>query len=620
MSENENSENNKNVYDQDKATENKSFDFSIWKKMLPFVKPYKNKFIVVFIFMIGLSCADLGMPLFQSYLVDNIVTTGDFSGIKIWVIAYVGFIILSSLFLYGFTRLSMYLEMELGYDLRDKEFKNLQNLSLTYYNKNSVGYMMSKLLSDTMKICDMFAWGMTDIVWALFYVIGVFIVMFNLNAQLALVVLAIVPIIAVLTVYFQDKLLKTNRKIRKTNGVLTGELNEGITGAKTSKTLVIEEKNSDEFKKTTNKLYSETVKMYRLNAVFVPMIVFFGSCSTALVLYRGGIITVEGTMKIGVLSAFLTYSINIFEPIQQLARTLSDFISIQANIERVVGVIEEEPIYVDTPEVIEKYGTSFEPKYENWEKINGDIEFKDVTFKYPDGDDEILSHFNLKIPSGTNVAIVGETGAGKSTLVNLACRFFEPTSGTILIDGVDYKKRSLLWLHSNIGYVLQTPHLFSGTIKENIRYGKLTANDEEVERAAKMVSADEVVKKFEDGYDTDVGENGDNLSTGEKQLVSFARALVADPKIFVLDEATSSIDTQTEEMIQEAIDTALAGRTSFIIAHRLSTIRKADIILVVKEGKIVERGSHKELIEKEGYYFNLYSKQFVDEKIAKVEW
>ena len=307
----------------------------------------------------------------------------------------------------------------------------------------------------------------------------------------------------------------------------------------------------------------------------------------------------------------------IFEPIQQIARILADIISAQANIERVCGLLEEVPAIEDAPDVVEKYGDNFVGKTENWEPIRGDIEFRDVTFRYPDGNENILEHFNLKIPAGTTVAIVGETGAGKSTLVNLACRFFEPTEGTILIDGRDYRERSQLWLHSNIGYVLQNPHLFSGSIKENIRYGRLNSTDAEIEAAAKAVSADTVVEKLENGYDSDVGEGGDRLSTGEKQLISFARAVLADPAIFVLDEATSSIDTQTEQLIQSAISHLLKGRTSFLIAHRLSTIRHADVILVVKDGKIIESGSHEELLHKKGYYFSLYTKQFEKEAFAQ---
>lgn len=320
---------------------------------------------------------------------------------------------------------------------------------------------------------------------------------------------------------------------------------------------------------------------------------------------------------IGTLSAFTSYAVGIFEPIQQLAANIANVISAQANIERVVGLLEQVPQVTDTPAIEEKYGDSFFPKEENWEPLKGDIEFQDVSFHYPDGEENVLDHFNLKIPAGTTVAIVGETGAGKSTLVNLACRFFEPTEGKILIDGKDYRERSQLWLHSNIGYVLQNPHLFSGTVMENIRYGKLTATDEEVIAAAKAVSADQVVDHLEDGYNSDVGEGGDKLSTGEKQLISFARAVLADPRIFVLDEATSSIDTQTEQLIQAATEQLLEGRTSFLIAHRLSTIRQADVILVVKDGRIVEQGKHLELLQKKGYYHDLYSKQFQEESSMK---
>ena len=305
----------------------------------------------------------------------------------------------------------------------------------------------------------------------------------------------------------------------------------------------------------------------------------------------------------------------LFRSVQWIVRAVSDLITVQVNVERFTRLMETESDVRDTPEVVARYGDSFEPLRKNWEPLHGDITFEDVSFKYPDGDEYVLEHFDLHVPQGTNVAIVGETGAGKSTLVNLVCRFFEPTSGRILIDGKDARERSQLWLHSNIGYVLQTPHLFSGTVLENLRYGNPDATMEQIETAVKSVSADAVIARMDKGYDSDVGEGGDLLSTGEKQLLSFARAILADPRIFVLDEATSSIDTVTEKLIQDAIEHLMKGRTSFVIAHRLSTIRQADVILVVHDGKIVEQGTHSELIAKKGAYYNLYTRQFQEEAV-----
>lgn len=359
-----------------------------------------------------------------------------------------------------------------------------------------------------------------------------------------------------------------------------------------------------------------SVRAARLSAVYIPLVMFFSSLTTAIVLARSGALALDHLLLIGTLSAFTSYAVGIFEPTQQIVRNIADIFSLQANIERVTGLLEQQPLITDTPEVVETCGTVFEPKRENWEPIRGDIEFCD-SFRYPDGSENVLSHFNLKIPAGSTIAIVGETGAGKSTLVNLAYRFFEPTSGRVLIDDRDYRERSQLWLHSSIGYVLQSPHLFSGTVIENIRYGRLDATDEEVSAAAKVVSADQVAMKLEKGYESDVGEGGDRLSTGEKQLISFARAVLADPRIFVLDEATSSIDTKTERLIQDATELLLKGRTSFLIAHRLSTIRRADLILVMRDGAIVEQGTHDELIRQKGYCRDLYRRQFEQERMQQ---
>lgn len=603
-------------YDEQEYT--KSFDWKVWKRLFPFLKPYRRILIQIVVFNLLCAGIDILLPLFQRTAIDSFIEQDTTQGLWVFAVVYASVILLQSLSVILFTRGSMRLEMNLGKDMKRACFVHLQELSFSYYNVTPVGYLLTRVMSDTSRIASLVAWNVFDILWAVTYVVGVFCAMLFLNVKLALVVILVVPVIVALTFYFQNKILHWNRRVRKVNSKITGAFNEGIMGAKTSKTLVIEEQNAKDFQTITGDMRAASVRASRLSAVYIPLVMFFSSLATAIVLIRGGHMVLEDGLWIGTLSAFTAYAVGIFEPIQQTARNIADIISMQANIERVSSLLEQQPLIQDSPEVLEKYGDAFHPKRENWEPIHGEIEFCDVSFRYPDGGEDVLRHFNLKIPAGTTVAIVGETGAGKSTLVNLACRFFEPTEGRILIDGRDYRERSQLWLHSGLGYVLQNPHLFSGTVMENIRYGRLDATDEEVMAAARAVSADTVIAKLENGYQSDVGEGGDRLSTGEKQLLSFARAVLANPQIFVLDEATSSIDTQTEQLIQEATSHLLKDRTSFLIAHRLSTIRQADLILVVRDGHIVERGKHEELLQKKGYYFRLYSRQFEEESAMQV--
>ena len=591
----------------------KPFQLKIWGKMIPFFRPYKKHFAITIGLNVLLAAVDVLVPLFQSYAIDHFITPDTLDRIGRFLLAYVGVIVTQTICVYISVRAATIIEMNVGKDLKWAQFEHLQRLSFSYYNTTPVGYIHARVMSDTLRIAGMIAWGLVDMFWAFIYVVSVFVIMFFLNAQLALILLLIVPCIAILTGYFQNKILHWNRKVRRINSQITSAYNEGITGVKTSKSMVIEQENETQFFEKTMEMHRAASRSARLNAIYLPLILFFSSVASAFVLARGGYMVQSDLMKLGTLSVFISYAVVIFEPIQQLARLLADLISCQANIERVTDLLEQKPNVTDREDVIEKYGDSFHPKRENWEKIKGDIVFEDVSFMYPDGKEYVLEHFNLHVPAGMNVAIVGETGAGKSTLVNLVGRFFEPTKGRILIDGVDCRERSQLWLHSQIGYVLQNPHLFSGTVRENIRYGRLDATDAEIEEAARRVSADEVVKKLEHGYESDVGESGGRLSTGEKQLISFARAILANPSIFVLDEATSSIDTQTEQLIQKATDQLLKGHTSLVIAHRLSTIRKADLILVVKDGQIIERGNHQELLKQKGYYYELYSKQFEEE-------
>ncbi|MDR2932437.1 MAG: ABC transporter ATP-binding protein/permease, partial [Oscillospiraceae bacterium] len=556
---------------------NKPFSLKVWAKMLPFFRPLKKQMIVITILMLLLSVTDVVIPLFQKYIIDRFIVPKTTEGLAPVVIIGAIVSILTSVGTIVFTRKALRVEMSFARDLKKALFDHLQTLSLSYYNTTPVGYIIARVMSDTGRIGELVAWGIVDVMWGLSYVVFVVIAMLALDWRLGIILVLMMPVIALITSWFQNRILRYNRKVRQTNSLITGAFNEGINGARTSKTLVIEDINSREFGDLTGKMYRASVRAASLGAVYMPIILFFGVIGVALILVNGSGFVLDGSMKFGTLSAMISYAIGIFEPIQNMARIFSEAVATQANIERVTSLLEREPEIVDTPEVVAKYGDSFNPKRENWEELSGHVRFDDVTFMYPDGNENVLEHFNLDVPAGTCVAIVGETGAGKSTLVNLVCRFFEPTQGRVLIDNRDYKERSQLWLHSNIGYVLQSPHLFSGNIRENIRYGKLDATDADIMAAATLVSADKVIEKLPDGLDSDVGEGGDRLSTGEKQLISFARAVLADPRIFVLDEATSSIDTETERLIQNAISNILKGRTSFLIAHRLSTIKMADL-------------------------------------------
>ena len=579
-------------------------------RLIPYIKQYAPKIIFMILLGVLSSLIDSIFPIFNRYALDNFVGKKTLEGLTIFVILYVVVLVIQVIDNFICCYMCGQVELSVDRDLRNAAFSHLQTLSFAYFNQNNVGYIHARVMSDTGKIGVMVSWRMMDIVWQGAYIIFVLVMMLVLNVKLALYVMILVPIAVVLVMYFQAKLVVLNRKIREINSTITSNFNEGITGARAIKTLVVEDKIQRDFEEDTTKMRSTSIHATHYSAFFTSAITMMSSIALSLVLWRGGIITLEGVTQIGTLSVFLSYALGLMEPVQNVIVTLSELIAVQVNVERLTRLLETESDVADRPEVIEKYGDTFNPRKENWEELIGDVEFKDVTFKYPDGDEYVLTHFNLKVPQGTNVAIVGETGAGKSTLVNLVCRFFKPTSGQILIDGRDAADRSQLWLHSNIGYVLQTPHLFSGTVRDNLKYGNPDATEEEIWEALRLVSADGIVKRMDKGLDSDVGEDGGMLSTGEKQLLSFARALLADPKILVLDEATASIDTVTEKAIQDAIEIVTKGRTSFVIAHRLSTIVDADIILVVNDGKIIERGTHKELMAMHGYYYDLFTKQF----------
>lgn len=600
---------------------NQKVDLRIWRRLLAYALKYRKLVAFAITGMLVVVGIDLIYPQLSRYAIDSIIEYSATDKIGNFAIFYAAIIIVQALGVIAFISGSGKLEMNIAYDIRKDAFMKLQRLSFSYYDKTAVGYIMARMVSDISRLSEMIAWSLVDVLWTSCYVIGTIAILFSMNWKLALLVLVVIPPLMIICMYFQKRILKQYRSVRKQNSKITGAFNEGIMGAVTTKTLVREERNFSEFKEETRSMKKASIRAAVLSAMFTPIVMFLGSIGTGLALYAGGSTVIAPTvfgvsMTVGVLASFISYTMNFFEPIQQLAGIFAELQSAQASAERVISLIDTPCDIEDSAQIVAKYGDCFNPVRENWEEICGDVEFKDVSFSYKGGE-KVLEHFNLHVKPGENIALVGETGAGKSTIVNLVCRFYEPTTGKILIDGIDYRERSQLWLQDRLGYVLQSPHLFSCSIKENIRYGNSEASDEEVVKAARMVHADKFIEELENGYDTEVGEGGARLSTGQKQLISFARVILANPRIFVLDEATSSIDTETETLLQKAISTVLENRTSFIVAHRLSTIRSADRILVIHDGRIAEEGTHKELLKRKGYYYNLYTTQFANMSTEK---
>lgn len=592
---------------------NEKLNLNIWKDFFKLLKPYKVQFLRIVIMMIFVGGMDTIFPLLSKYAIDNFVEKNSLEGLSTFGLIYLFAALFFSITIYQFISLAGRLETQMAYDIRRLGFEKLQMLPLSYYDHNAVGWLMSRMTSDIQRLSETISWGLVDLSWGFTMMLGVTIAMLVLNWKLALIALIVVPFVAVVSAYFQKRILNAQRKVRKINSQITAAFNEDIQGAKTTKTLVREAINLKEFSEVTSNMKKSAIKATILSSIYLPIVLTLGSIGTALAINFGGSFVMRDIISYGTLVAFISYTTQLFEPIRQMAVIFAEIQAAQASAERVFSLLNEEPDIVDSEEVIERYGDLLNPKKENWPDIVGNVEFNNVSFSYKDGEG-VLKDFNLSVKSGETIALVGETGAGKSTIVNLFCRFYEPTEGEIRIDGINYKEMPQNWIHENLGYVLQSPHLFSGTIKDNIRYGDLDATDEDIINACKLVDTHDFIMGMENGYDTEVGEGGNLLSTGQKQLLSFARAIVRNPKLFVLDEATSSIDTETEKLIQDAIQNVLEGRTSFVIAHRLSTIRNADKILVIGDGNIIESGNHKELIQSKGYYYELYKNQFIEEE------
>ena len=478
---------------------NKPVSFKIWKKMFPFFSSERKNLIYCITLMLLCAAVDVSFPLILGYAIRYNIQPQIADGVWLLLGVFAILVAIQAVSVYSFIFYGIKAETGMCRNMRNAVFMHLQRLSLSYYNKNPVGYLMARTNSDTARIGDMVAWGLIDFTWSCFYCIGAVIAMFLVHWKMAIITGLSIQLLALITWFFQSRILSVNRVLRKLNSKVTGAMNEGITGARTVKVLTAENMSYSQYSAITAEYRFHANHMARLRSIFIPTTLFVGGLATAAILsYGGWEIIVLGT-DIAVLAVFLQYAGGFFYPIQNIARIITDFISTQANVERVSDLLEQGLGIVEKPEVIEKYGDLFSPKKENWESVKGDVEFRNVAFHYPGYNKMILENFNLFVPAGSYVAIVGETGAGKSTIVNLVCRFFEPTSGEILVDGKDYRERSQLWLHNAFGYVLQSPHLFSGTIRENIRYGRLDATDEEVEQAAKIVHADKIIEKMEKG-------------------------------------------------------------------------------------------------------------------------
>ena len=585
-------------YDQFEEEEfTTQFNGRVIARMLAQVRPYW-KWVVGFMALIALcSVGDSLFTYLGKRIVDEGIAIGDRPQLMRLLTTYGIIAVLQAASVFGFIYLAGVLGEQVHYDMRRKLFNHLQELSFSYFDRTPVGWIMSRVTSDSGRISELVTWGLVDITWAILNVGTALVFMSLIHWRLALVVLAIVPVMVVIAIWFKTRILVQFREVRKLNSKLTGTYNENITGVRVVKALVREEQNLREFGEQSSELYRASYRAAWLSALFLPIVQIVGAIGLGTIVWYGGLQARLGNMTIGGIQAFLSYVTFMLWPIQDLARVYAEMQRSVASAERVFSLMDAEPDVVDREDAVDP-GT-----------IRGDVEFDRVGFSYKEGKD-VLTGFDLYIRQGERIALVGPTGGGKSTIVNLLCRFYEPTSGAIRIGGRDYTGLTQHAIQSRIGMVLQTPHLFSGTIRDNIRYGRLDATDEEVEEAARIAHAHEFIIEMARGYDEEVGEGGTLLSVGQKQLISLARAVLADPDLFVMDEATSSVDTLTEARVQQGMEAVMRGRTSLIIAHRLSTIKNTDRILVIEEGRIAEMGSHAELIRARGHYYSLYTRQF----------
>ncbi len=573
-------------------------DGKTFRRILGLTRPHKNWLIGFLVTIAIVAGLDAVTTWLSKGIVDDGIVAHNPQALTNILLMYAAVILIQSASVFLFIYLAGILGERIRYDLRKKMFNHLQALSLNYFSKTPVGWIMARVTSDSERVADLVTWGFVDSTWAVMSMATSMVFMLIINWKMALVVIILIPILLFIAVQFRKWILTSYREVRKTNSKIVGAFNENITGVRVIKALGREKENLEEFRSITDKMYHSSYRAAWLSALFLPTVQILSASAVATVVWYGGNQAHLGTMTIGGIQAFVSYITFMMWPVQDLARVFADMQQAIASAERMFSLIDSQPQITDRPHAIDP-GT-----------VKGDIIFDHVTFTYEKDEKPVLNDFCLHVKRGETIALVGPTGGGKSTIVNLLCRFYEPQSGKIYIGGRDYTSLSLEAIQSRIGVVLQTPHLFSGSITENLRYGRLDATDEEIINATRVIGAYDFIMRFEKGFNTNVGEGGNLLSVGQKQLLSLARAVLANPEIFVMDEATSSVDTLTEALIQKGMQTLLDTTTSFIIAHRLSTIKKANRILVIENGKIAEMGSHNELLRIKGKYYQLYTRQF----------
>lgn len=598
-------------------------DLNLWTRVFRHALPHQRLLIPLGISAVLIALCDASFALVTRWAVDDVVAGQAVSQLGPHMLVYGFLAVALSAGVWLFINAAGGLANHMSHDIRAACFRRLQGLEFAYFDHRPTGWLISRLTSDCDKLARIIAWGTLDLVWAFCLVLVIAVILLVLHPALGLLVLSVVPPLVMISAWFQKKLLLSSRETRKYNSMITASFTEALQGLRTSRALVREKENLLEFQSLSTKMYEVAMQNALQSAVYIPIVLTLGSVAAGIALWRGGADVIDEKMTLGTLVAFIFYAGQFFNPINQIAQVLVQMQGAQAAGERVLSLLSTVPGIQDNAGVrarLAEWDVPDRPAHlarDGLPREIGTLEFRHVDFSYQTGG-AVLQDFNLIVEAGQTIALVGASGGGKSTIVNLAARFYEPTGGQILVDGHDLRSRSLAWYQSNLGIVLQGPHLFSGSVRENIRYGRLEATDAEIEAAARSVNADGFIRALEKGYETDAGEGGNRLSTGQKQLISFARALLADPRIFIMDEATSSIDTETEQLIQQGLKTVLAGRISFVIAHRLSTIRGADRILVVEKGRILESGTHESLIALKGHYHALYTHQFRQEGMDRM--